>query len=285
MYWINNNQPPQAGVWPGNSNTNGTPYGAPFGSNLPPLMGGDGYQPSWWNANATGPAPAGQPTISSMLGSLVQMLQQLTQFLTGGSSPNGGFGGPPAMPQSFGSASTPQTTFQNVSLSSTGDPHLAISGTAQTPFGSTTQINDRYDSMTGHRDLFSTNDFGDDFHVATTVTQPGANGVTYNQSATATMNHGRDSVTMGEGGTISVTSNGQAVALSAGQSVTLSGGEVVTENSNGSVSIAEQSVNGESLTTTFSNNGNGVDVNATGSGGVALGGDLVRHAQPSPRFS
>jgi hypothetical protein len=279
MFWINDNQPPLTGLWPGNGGANRTSIGMPFAPNATPSIAGDGYQPAWWNSNANGSPQATQPTMASILGSLMQILQQLTQFLTGAANPNTSFAQPAAFTPPSPDPSGPQTTFQNVSLSSTGDPHLAIDGTAQTPLGSTTQIDDRYNSMTGHRDLFSTNDFGDHLRVSTTTTQPDANGVTFNESATATMDHGRDSVSMTKGGAISVTSNGQAAALAAGQSVTLSGGAVVTENANGSVSIAEQNANGESLTTTFSNNGSGVDVNASGAGGVTLGGDLVRHEQ------
>jgi hypothetical protein len=73
-------------------------------------------------------------------------------------------------------------------------------------------------------------------------------------------------------------SNGNALSLGAGQSLTLAGGEVVSESAGGAVSIAEQNANGEALTTTFTYNGSGVDVNATASGGVTLGGSLVRHA-------
>jgi hypothetical protein len=132
--------------------------------------------------------------------------------------------------------------------------------------------------MNAQHDLLSTNDFHDGFHVSTTATQPNANGVTYNASATATMDHGRESVTMGPGGTVTVDNFGTQSTLAAGQSITLAGGEVVSENTSGAVSIAEQNARGAALTTTFSYNGSGVDVNATASGGVTLGGSLVRHA-------
>ena len=92
--------------------------------------------------------------------------------------------------------------FTNVSLSSAGDPHLAISGTEQNADGTTASVSSTFDSMTGHANLFSTNDFGDGFTVATTVTAPNASGVTLNASATATMNGGLDSVTMTGNGAV-----------------------------------------------------------------------------------
>jgi hypothetical protein len=128
--------------------------------------------------------------------------------------------------------------------------------------------------MVGHSDLFSTRDFGDGFHVSTSVTQPSANGVTQNASATASMDGGRENVTMTNTGAVSVTDHGQAVALSAGQSITLSGGQKVAEAANGSVSITESAFN-ENLTTTFAQNGGGgVDVTAQGQN-VTLSGALI----------
>jgi hypothetical protein len=216
-----------------------------------------------------------------MLAQIMAMLQQLTGSI------GGSFGGNAYAPPSTGmppcgspngGTQPGSATFANATLSSTGDPHLALTGTVDNANGTTTQVNEHYDNMSSQRDLLSTNDFGDAFRVSTTATAPSANGVTYNQTATATMDFGRDRVTMGPGGAVSVTSDGNAVALGAGQSITLGGGEVVSENTSGAVSIAQRNANGESLTTTFTNNGAGVDVNATASGGVTLGGSLVRHA-------
>jgi hypothetical protein len=224
-----------------------------------------------------------------MLAQIMAMLQQLTGSIGSTFGAGSSFGGGSTFGTGLFGAGTatgtpgadaPQpgsATFANATLSSTGDPHLAVTGTLQNANGSTTAINDHYDDMSAQRDLLSTNDFGDAFHVSTTTTTPTASGVTMNASATASMDHGRMRVTMGAGGAVSVTSDGNPIALGAGQSVTLAGGEVVSENSSGAVSIAEQNGN-ESLTTTFTNNGSGVDVSATASGGVTLGGSLVRHA-------
>jgi hypothetical protein len=282
MSWITNNyQPSGAGLWQQNGyDAEAAGLGGYNAGSLPAVAGGaDGYQPPWWAGNdATrsflpnaGQSPGG---ITGMLGQIVCLLQQLLGSLGGGGAA-GTQPYPGANAQPFGSA-----TFSNATLSSTGDPHLALTGTEQNANGTTSQINDRYDNMTSQRDLLSTNDFGNAFRVSTTASQPNANGVTYNASASASMNFGRDRVTMGAGGAVSVINDGTPVNLAAGQSVTLSGGAVVSENANGSVSIAQQNGNGEALTTTFAYNGAGVDVTANASGGVTLGGSLVRHATP-----
>jgi hypothetical protein len=298
MSWINNTmQPNGAGLWQQNGFGTAESFGdGSFGSPNMTLGAGDGYRPTWWGGNEQGqsspfaPGSSGSSdTTNGMLGQIMSMLQQMMGGLGIGNG-SSAYGQQNAYPQQGpcggqswcgdqqGTPGRQGVTFQNATLSSTGDPHLALSGTADNAGGGTTNVNDHYDDMSSHRDLLSTNDFGDHFRVSTTATTPNANGVTYNQSATATMNHGRDSVTMGPGGAVSVIDNGQSTAIAAGQTLTLSGGETVTEATNGSVSIAEQNAAGESLTTTFTNNGSGVDVSATASGGVTLSGDLVRHA-------
>ncbi len=267
MSWINSNfQPNGAGLW--QQNGFGTEGGAfNDGFNMTTPGAGDGFRPTWWGSGVpSGGSASGPAAANGILGQILCMLQQLVGSSGGNAS---GYGAGSALPGA---------TFQNATLSSTGDPHLAVNGTLQNTNGTTSQINDRFDSMSAHGDLLSTNDFGDHFRVSTTVTQSDANGVTYNASATARMNHGRDSVTMGTNGGISVVDNGSAVGLSAGGTVTLSGGEVVSEAQNGAVSISEQNGTGQSMTTTFTNNGRGVDVSASVSGDVTLGGDLVRHA-------
>jgi len=285
MSWINNMPQPNGADWLGSNGVgNGLPPfegGFAQGNVAGPYGGGsDGYRPSWWGSAASSPASwsGGGISTGGMLAQIMAMLQQLAGSM-GGYGGNANAYAPPATYGPPNGGTQPgSATFQNATLSSTGDPHLALTGTLENANGTTTQVNEHYDNMHAQRDLLSTNDFGDAFRVSTTTTTPNANGVTYNQTATATMDFGRDRVTMGPGGAVSVTNDGYAVALAAGQSVTLGGGEVVSENANGAVSIAEQNAAGESLTTTFTNNGNGVDVSASASGGVTLGGSLVRHA-------
>jgi filamentous hemagglutinin len=249
----------------------------------------DAYRPAWYASNndqasmlgETMPGGAINPGANSGIGGILaqmasqvqQSIAQLSNALMG--TPSTTTAPTTATPTSAQTAANGgAATFANVSLGSTGDPHLSVSGTEQNADGSTTSVNSKFDSMTGHQDLFSTRDFGDGFHVSTSVTTPGANGITQNASATATMDGGRESVTMTNNGTISVTDHGQNVALTAGQTVTLSGGQNVSEGANGSVSISEANF-GENLTTTFTaNGGGGVDVTAQGQN-VTLAGDLI----------
>jgi hypothetical protein len=285
MSWINNMlQPSGADWWPQTGVADVPPFAGGFAAGNAPGAyggGGDGYQPSWWGSPFSPGSPAANGGVASttngMLAQIVALLQQLTGSL-GSAFGGNAFGGSP----SYGNASygTPagSATFANATLSSTGDPHLALTGTLDGANGTTSAVNAHYDDMSAQRDLLSTGDFGDGFRVSTTASTPNGNGVTYNATATATMDRGRDAVTMGPGGAVSVTSDGSAVSLAAGQSITLGGGEVVSENANGAVSIAERNARGETLTTTFAYNGSGVDVTADAAGNVTLGGSLVRHA-------
>lgn len=248
----------------------GASAGGPFPAGSPGYaatsFASDGFRPAWFGNAGSGDASAtgsASTSPSTMMATIAQLLGQLQAQLTRLSS---GFG---SSAPSNGTAA-----FSNVSLSSTGDPHLGVNGTERTANGATTQVSSNFDSMASHDDLFSTHDFGDGFRVATTVTQPGANGITQNASATASMDGGRESVTLTNDGTLTVTDRGTNVALTQGQSVRLSGGATVTENQNGSVTIGESAF-GRSLTTTFTaNGGGGVDVTAQGQN-VTLGGDLL----------
>ena len=143
----------------------------------------------------------------------------------GGASSYGGANGYGGTSGYGGSA--PGQAFSDVTLSSTGDPHLAETGTRLGP-GGPQAVNDRFDSMSSHDDLIDARGLAGGYRVSTTVTQPDAKGITSNQSATVHANCGRDGVTMNRDGSYSVTSNGQAVALTPGQTLTLGGGENVT---------------------------------------------------------
>jgi hypothetical protein len=272
--------------WFASSSPSGSfPPGSPGNIGYGPANA-DGVRPAWFGAasdpyaafGSTAAGGAENPYAGGGPGGLFAQFAGALQALLGRFG--NAFAGTPAP-----AAAGPVASFRNVSLGSTGDPHLSVTGTEWNGGSTPASVNAHFDSMTSHADLFSTNDFGDGFDVATTVTQPTANGVTQNASATASMNGGLDSVTMTNAGAVSVTSGGNAVALAPGQSVTLSGGEQVSEAANGSVSIAEHAF-GASLTTTFaSNGGGGVDVTAQGHD-VSLGGDLIAGganpvAQPS----
>jgi hypothetical protein len=110
------------------------------------------------------------------------------------------------------------------------------------------------------------------------VTQPDANGVTWNDSATVHTNFNQDSVTMQRDGTFSVVEGNQSVALAKGQTVTLSGGETVTENADGSLVVAAANQRGGTMSTTLRAAANGVDV-TTHAHEVPVGGDVVQHGR------
>jgi hypothetical protein len=290
MSWINGN-----GFVPNDGlNATRTPWGAGNGATAGPFPQGspanvgygpasaDAFRPAWFGGAAdplaafgsTFPGGTINPSSSSGIGAILsQLAGRIAQYI--GKLGNALLGTQPQTGPSNGAA-----TFANVSLASTGDPHLSVTGTRQNADGSTKSVDSHFDSMTAHPDLFSTHDFSDGFTVSTAVTQPSASGVTLNASATASMEGGRESVTLSNNGAVSVIDHGQSVALSAGQSVTLTGGQRVSEGTNGSVSIAESSY-GENLTTTFTPAGGGVDVTASGQN-VTLAGDLINGARVNP---
>jgi hypothetical protein len=269
MSWINGNgfvpsdalSGTRAG-WDVRGGTANGPFPAGSPGNAP--LSSDGFRPAWFGRLS---GAANEPSGASGLGAILARLAGQVQAYIGKLG-MALLGAQPAAP------STPATAFSNVSLASTGDPHLSVSGTQQNADGTSSNVDKHFDSMAAHADLFSTRDFRDGFNVSTTVTQPSANGITQNASATASMEGGRESVTLGSDGALSVLDHGQSIALTAGASVTLSGGQRVSEAANGAVSIAESSF-GANLTATFTpNGGGGVDVTATGQN-VTLSGDLI----------
>jgi hypothetical protein len=161
--------------------------------------------------------------------------------------------------------------FNNVSISSTGDPHIAETGAT---FGGQS-VDEHYDDMAAQPDLVNANVAGG-YRVATTVTSPNAKGVTYNQSASVTADHGRDLIAMQNDGSFSVSEDGRSIPLARGQTVTLGGGLQVTENANGSLAVAASNGQGGNIATTLSASGGGVNVTTTAQH-LALGGSVVGH--------
>jgi flagellar basal body rod protein FlgG len=135
--------------------------------------------------------------------------------------------------------------------------------------------------MSSHADLVDSNQIAGGYRVSTSVTAPGANGVTSNQSATVHTNYGQDSVTMNRDGSFSIDNAGQSVTLAKGQSTALSGGATVTANQNGSLTISASNAQGGSIATTMSSNGQAVDVSSHAHD-IALGGDAVTHDTQRP---
>jgi hypothetical protein len=263
--------------------------GAPVPFNGGPNGAGDGVGSAWWSCGSPG-ANGGNSTgngmlanLSGLLGSLVSALQQLLGGLSAGASSGGGngygfgggYGGGYATPgQTF--SGDPGQRFANVTISSSGDPHIAETGTQLGPNGAQS-VNQRYDSMVSQPDLVSANIAGG-YRVATTVTQPNAKGITWNQSATVEADHGRERVTMNNDGSFSVSEDGRSLSLARGQTLDLAGGETVTENQNGSLLVSASNGRGGSIATTLSASGGGVDVTTTAQQ-LQLGGAVVQHPQ------
>jgi hypothetical protein len=204
----------------------------------------------------------------SGLQSLLGMLQQsIASALQGFGTQSSGGGTTTRQPWSGGT--DPRTVLRDADLSSTGDPHLAETGTD----ANGNAISKHLDSMTAHGDLIDAQIAGG-YRISTQVTAPQANGVTYNKSVSVTMDGGSDSVSMDGSGAVSITENGMAMSIAKGQSLALGRGDMVTENADGSVIITATNGNGGSIATTLRTNGSGVDVTAHVHD-IAVGGDIV----------
>jgi hypothetical protein len=236
-----------------NGATSSTAFGGLFGST---------------GSNASG----SNASIAGILTGLVSLLQQLVgSFLN--QSPT-----QPASQQQPCAAPGQQQRFENVDVSSTGDPHLAAVGTREGAGGGGA-VDAHWDSMTSQNDLVHSTQIDGGYRVSTAVTQPGANGVTWNQSATVHANFDQDAVTMNADGSFAIYDNGSEVRLGKGESAALSGGETVSENQDGSLLVSARSATGGTISTTLRSNGQGVDV-TTHAHEIAVGGDAIAHADP-----
>jgi len=251
---------------------------------------GDGYQntpialPIAYPGSSSSPSSSSDTNFfSSIVQNLTNAISQIRAYLAGQSATTGtgsttgiGTGTPTGTGCTANPTQTqqPENYFASATASSTGDPHDAFSGTT----GGGASVSDKWDSMTGHGDLLDSNSFRGGYQVSTTTTTPNANGVTYNASATVATDGGKSSVTMNKDGSYVVTENGRNVTLTQGQATQIGRNETVTLNADRSLTIADTNHQGGTLTTTLSNNGNGVDVNASGTG-VDLGGYLVNKTE------
>jgi len=189
--------------------------------------------------------------VNGLLSQIMALLQQLLSALGG-------------------QGTTAQPFFNTAQGSSTGDPHLAFDGTTATG----TQQS-QFDNMNDEPDLLDSNSFRGGYQVGTSVTAPGANGVTWNKQAAVTTNFGRTQVSLDNQGQATVLRNGKSLNLTAGQSMRLGRGEMVTRNNDGSLVISDDNGSGGKITTTLRDDGQGVDVSVDAQA-VTLGGDLVR---------
>ena len=140
-----------------------------------------------------------------------------------------------------------QTAFGSATISSTGDPHLAINGTLSD--GSNVSLT--YDNMQSDPDLVRSNSFAGGFKVSTQTTQPNASGVTYNQSATVSTNFGQNQVTFDNGGNATILQNGNSRSRSRpGRRSISAAASLVTDNGN-SLVVNETNSSGGNITTTM----------------------------------
>jgi hypothetical protein len=223
------------------------------------------FVPPWLNDGAAaspyGEASYGNPSMQGLFGSLMGMLQQLMTMMQsmmgygGCSSPYGGNG---------------EHFFQNATGSSDGDPHLSFNGA-------------KWNNMASQPDLLNSRSFSGGYRVSTQVTQPNGKGVTWNQSATVSLNNGATTITMNDKGDPSITSYGQSLSITRGQTLDLGDGESVKCEQDGALRVTAQNARGGRISTTLSAHGKGVDVDVTAHD-ADLGGTLVNggEGQPGP---
>jgi hypothetical protein len=263
-----------------------------IGSGYPRAQPPDGITRPWWASgngagsgipNAPGPfggffgnGNAANSSIGGILTGLVSLLQQLIGSLV---NQNQSQNQSANQPQNQRCAANGAQAFENLDVSSTGDPHLAAVGTREGTGGGSA-VDAHWDSMSSQNDLVHSTQIDGGYRVSTAVTQPGANGVTWNQSATVHANFDQDAVTMNRDGSFGIYDNGQEVRLGKGESATLSGGETVSENEDGSLLVSARSATGGTISTTLRANGQGVDV-TTHAHEIAVGGDAIVHAGPT----
>lgn len=225
--------------------------GAPFGVNGANGNGNDAISrflpPCFGGGNAFGSTSTVFSQLGELLEQLVAMLGQLAS----------GLGGPGGGNQEF---------FQHATGSSTGDPHLSFN-------------NNHWDSMASQPNLLDSNSFPGGLRISTQATQPGPNGVTYNENATITSDFGNTRVSLDKSGALSIVRNGEALPIDAGQTLDLGNGETMLRTTSG-VRVTSNDGRGGQITTVLNATGSGVDVSTTGTN-VDLGGALVRGlAQP-----
>jgi hypothetical protein len=248
----------------------------------------DGVARSWWGprpvlGNDSGGNVLGglfgtnsaNGSIAGILTGLVSLLQQLV-----GSFLNQSRNQPPNPNQAqfqnqpCAQRGSQQQRFENVDVSSIGDPHIAAVGTRERGGAA---VDAHWDSMASQNDLVHSTQIDGGYRVSTAVTQAGANGVTSNQSATVHANFDQDAVSMNRDGSFGIYDNGQEVRLGKGESAVLSGGETVSENQDGSLIVSARSATGGTIATTLRATGAGVDV-TTHAHEIAVGGDAIAHA-------
>lgn len=250
----------------------GFPDEAPPARSATAAPAADGVATPWWSPIGNALSQGGANNAGTVFGVLQLILAVLQQVV--GTFAAGAQSGGTTAPSPFHAAEQAG----DVDISSTGDPHLAQTGTIRTPAG-TQNVDQHFDSMASHDDLVETNAVAGGYRVSTAVTQPDANGVTYNRAATVHAGGGFDCVTMRNDGSVAIVSGGEQVGIEKGASVTLGGGETVTENQDGSLVVSAANDSGGTISTTLRANGAGVDV-TTHAHQLGIGGDVVEQGRP-----
>ncbi|HEX4014737.1 MAG TPA: hypothetical protein VHX17_12745 [Candidatus Cybelea sp.] len=140
--------------------------------------------------------------------------------------------------------------------------------------------------MSSQPDLLNSNSFSGGYQVSTQVTQPNGRGISWNQSATVSLNDGATKVSLNNDGEATISADGRSVPIARGQTVTLGDGESVTYDRDGSLRVTAQNEEGGRLTTTLTARDRGVNVDVSARD-VDLGGALVNGVNaggPTPVF-
>ncbi|HEV3091787.1 MAG TPA: hypothetical protein VGX91_10170 [Candidatus Cybelea sp.] len=135
--------------------------------------------------------------------------------------------------------------------------------------------------MASQPDLLNSDSFAGGYQISTQSTPQNSKGVSWNQSATISMNGGGTTVSLNNQGDASITRYGQSVSIARGQTMQLGDGESVKCNQDGSLLVTARNGTGGEISTTLSAKGNGVDVDVTAHD-VDLGGALVNGSQMQP---
>ncbi len=219
---------------------------------LPPQLQGDADDAL---GMASGALQTAANPIGSLLSGIGSLLSQLANYLGGMS----------------GGSNIGEEQYANATASSTGDPHLTFSGTAQNG----TSANAKWDDMNSHGDLLDSDSFAGGYRISTTATSPNANGVTYNGSASVGTNGGSTRVSLDANGNATLLENGRSQSIANGARFNLGNGEAVSRANDGTLTVSDRNRNGGSIITTLRDNGSGgVDVNASAQN-IDLGGYLA----------
>lgn len=243
--------PGAGGLSPAVGNAGGN--GSLFAAGPAPAAGDNvtRFVPPWFNDGSGASSQSMFAPILGMLQQLMQMLSSLVGYGCNGSTGNG-LGCPPYGGQQY---------FQNATGSSEGDPHLSFRG-------------EHWNNMGSQPNLLNSNSIQGGFRLSTQATAPNDKGVTWNRSATVTLNNGATTVGLNREGQPQITSYGRDISIARGQTVQLGDGESVTREENGSLQVLARNCDGGSIETTLSANGHGVNVDVSAHN-VDLGGTLV----------